>query len=216
MIAYRPDGLPATETLADLLGRLGGIRPSRVRLRPPPGTATFRDLLAERRRGKSFCELTERTLVDKPLGSPESLVGASLYGPLGSYIRGNWIGQVAACPTVRLAPDVVRIPDACFLSWERVPRGRARRGIPTLAPDLVIEVPRPSNTPGEIRRKLGEYSAAGTRMAWIIDHRERTVRVHEGPDRAVLLRDGDAHDGGDVLPGFRLDLTGWFGEALRD
>ena len=41
--------MAAIPTLADLLEELGGISPSRVRMRPPPGTATEQDVLADRR-----------------------------------------------------------------------------------------------------------------------------------------------------------------------
>jgi Uma2 family endonuclease len=42
---------------------------------------------------------------------------------------------------MRLFPGRVRIPDAAFISWARYPKGKRRRGeIPTVAPDLIVEV----------------------------------------------------------------------------
>ena len=38
------------ETMADVLDRLGGISPARVRMAPAPGTATADDLLAIEKR----------------------------------------------------------------------------------------------------------------------------------------------------------------------
>ena len=68
-----------------------------------------------------------------------------------------------------------------------------------------------SNTKKEIARKLGEYFASGTQLAWIVDPRTRTVRVHTSPTESTRL-DAEAGvlDGGDVLPGFRLPLADLF------
>src|SRR5438034_2089 len=65
--------LEPVETLADLLDRLGGIAPSRVRFHPLPGMATEADVLklleAPRKR---LCELVDGTLVEKAMGFRES------------------------------------------------------------------------------------------------------------------------------------------------
>ena len=67
-----------------------------------------------------------------------------------------------------------------------------------------------------IARKLGEYFASGTRLAWIVDPKTRTVRVHTSPTESTRLdADTGVLDGGDVLPGFRLPVADLFpgGEA---
>ncbi len=60
-----------------------------------------------------------------------------------------------------------------------------------------------SNTKAEIARKLAEYFAAGTRLAWVVDPKTETVRVHRAPRKFVVLRAGDVLDGGDVIPGLQ-------------
>jgi hypothetical protein len=66
---------PATiGTLADLLTRLGGIPPERVRFHPPPGTGTEQDVLDIHRREKRLCELVDGVLVEKGMGYRESLL----------------------------------------------------------------------------------------------------------------------------------------------
>jgi Uma2 family endonuclease len=117
---------------------------------------------------------------------------------------------------MRLFPGLVRIPDAAFISWERYPKKKRRRGeIPTVAPDLVVEVLSKDNTRGEMQRKLGEYFQAGVRLVWYVDPSKRTVRVYTAVDHSTLLREGDTLDGGDVLPGFSLSIRDWFAEAER-
>ena len=101
----------------------------------------------------------------------------------------------------------MRIPDVSFISWDRIPgRESPKEPVPDLAPDLAVEVLSESNTPAEMRRKVGEYFAAGARMVWLIDPRKRTARVYSSPDRSVLVRADQSLDGGDVLPGFSVGL----------
>ncbi len=52
-------------TLGDLLDRLGGISPDRVRMTPPPARATERDVSQIEVRENRLCELVDGTLVEK-------------------------------------------------------------------------------------------------------------------------------------------------------
>jgi len=61
-----------------------------------------------------------------------------------------------------------------------------------------------------MKRKLGEYSAAGVRLVWMVDPGQRTARVHTAVDQSVLIKKGQALDGGAVLPGFVLPLDELF------
>jgi hypothetical protein len=64
------------ETLADLLEQLGGIAPERVRFRPPPGTATEKDMLEVEAHEDRLCELVDGVLVEKAMGWRESLLAS--------------------------------------------------------------------------------------------------------------------------------------------
>jgi hypothetical protein len=80
------------ETVADLLERLGGIPPARVRLKPPPGTATVDDVVSIERSESRLFELVGGVLVEKVTGYRESLLAAYLIKVLGSYVdpRNLW------------------------------------------------------------------------------------------------------------------------------
>jgi Uma2 family endonuclease len=67
-----------------------------------------------------------------------------------------------------------------------------------------------SNTKAEIARKMNEYFVAGARLAWVVDPKTETVRVHQAPRKFVVLRAGDVLDGGDVLPGFQVPVRDLF------
>lgn len=105
--------------------------------------------------------------------------------------------------TTERDPDTVRVPDVSFVTHEHF------RQMPAWKPgdimhDLAIEVLSPSNRPKEITQKVAEYLAKGTRLAWIIDPKTRSVAVFAPDALPYRLGPGEFLDGGDVLPGFRL------------
>lgn len=203
-----PPILPTAEphTVADLIERLGNVPAERIRLRPAIGTATERDVIdaAENR----LCELVEGTLVEKAMGAAESqMAGLLIYHLLG-FVLPRRLGVVlGADGALRLAPGLVRIPDVAFIAFARLPGGRLpAEPIPSLAPDLAVEVLSRSNTPGEMARKLGESFAAGVRLVWIIDPEAKQAQSYTAADRFTIGEADGALDGGEVLPGFALPL----------
>jgi len=207
-----------SENLAELVERLGGIPLERIRMSPPPGTATEDDVLrSERMAEKRLCELIDGVLVEKPMAFRESMLAAYLIRIMGNFIAQYNSGIVTAPDGfVRLFVGRVRSPDVSFTSWNRLPgRKVPSQPIPTLAPDLVVEVLSPSNTEAEMKSKRREFFGVGTRLFWIADPETRTVRVYTDVDDVVTLAESEILDGGDVLPGFSLPLRDWFAELDR-
>jgi Protein of unknown function (DUF820). len=56
-----------------------------------------------------------------------------------------------------------------------------------------------------------DYLEAGTRSAWIVRPRTRTVTVYRSLREVQVLRPGDTLEGGDVLPGFAVPVESLFG-----
>ena len=52
--------------------------------------------------------------------------------------------------------------------------------------------------------------AAGSRLVWVFNPKRRTVAVYRSPLDVRIIAEADALDGGDVLPGFNLDLSKLF------
>jgi Uma2 family endonuclease len=210
-----PDSAPERPaTLADLLRRLGNIPARRVRLHPAPGTATERDVLLnnESKLKTAICELVDGTLVEKPMGWEESAIAVLISHFLVAFAKPRRLGTVlGADGMLRLVPGLVRVPDVSFLARGTLTRyQRGGQHIPSVAADLAVEVISKSNTKAEIARKLEEYFAAGTRLAWVVDPKTRTVRVHMAPREPVVLGAGDVLDGGDVLPRLRIPVRDVF------
>jgi Uma2 family endonuclease len=200
--------------MADLLQSLGGISPERVRLDPPPGTATEQDVLDIEAKENRLFELVDGVLVEKAMGFWESVLATAIAAALRAFVIPRKLGVVAGADgMVRLFPHIslIRMPDVVYVSNARLPAGK-RRPVPQLAPDLAVEVLSEGNTIAEMRRKRREYFKAGVRLVWIVNPKTRTIDVYTKVENPVTFREGQLLDGGDVLPGFMLDVTTLFAE----
>jgi Uma2 family endonuclease len=211
---------PTTATppnLKDLVERLGGIPLSRILVDPAPGTATEADVLEAERQFKRLYELVDGVLVEKDMGYVESLLAGALIQILRNFVVPRNLGLVSSPDgSVRLFPGLIRIPDVAFAKWDRFPDRRIpTEPIPSLAPDLVIEVLSESNTRPEMERKRGEYFRSGVQLVWEVDPDTRTVGVYTPDGSFNRLDSSQALDGGIVLPGFVLEIGELFSELDR-
>lgn len=207
--------IETVETLADLLAQLGGIAPERVLRHPAPGTATEADVVALRDSlAHRLCELIDGVLVEKAMGFRESYLALALAAILRQFVRQHRLGLVVGADgMMRLFPGRVRIPDAAFVAWDRLPGRRVpTEPIPAVAPNLAVEVWSPSNTSGEMALKRQEYFAAGVQLVWEVYPTSRTVQVFTAPEQSTTFQATDTLDGGSVLPGFTLPLQSLFEE----
>jgi Uma2 family endonuclease len=198
---------------AEWLAALGDVPLERIIFDPWPGTATEADLIQFVERDKRLCELIDQTLVEKPVGYLESYIAALLITYLNQFILPRRLGAVTGeAGMMRMVGGRVRLPDVAFVSIERLPgRQIPREPIPSIAPDLAVEILSESNTAAEIDQKLREYFQSGTRLAWVIDPRKEIVKVYHQPEKPtrVLERSGTL-DGEQVLAGFTLAVDDLF------
>lgn len=211
-MAVRANGAARFTYMDELLRDLGGIPPSRVRLDPPPGTATLRDLIRLWKAEGRMCELVDGTLVAKPMAFDESGVAVQVISALNPFVVQADLGIVTGEQgMMKLMPRLARAPDVSFVRWAQIPdRGARRAPVPDLYPDLAVEVLSKGNTRRELARKRKEYFLAGTRLVWQVNPRKRTVEVYTAPDEHATLTEADALDGGAVLPGFTLPVRALF------
>lgn len=208
--------IPSHWSAADLIVHLGGIPASRILMVPAPGTASLEDVVSRMRSGEDrVCELVDGVLVEKPMGSYESLVAALLIRLLGDWAEARQAGIVLGeAGALRILPDQVRVPDVSFIAWERFPGRRLpQEPVPAVVPDLAVEILSEGNTAEEMRRKVSDYLSAGVRLVWLIDPRRRTAVVHEPAAAGRTIAAEGELDGGMVLPGFRVPLAEVFRRA---
>jgi Uma2 family endonuclease len=202
------------ETLADLVHRLGDIPLERIRMQPPPGTAGLADVIDCEAKQGCLCELVDGVLVEKALGYREGIIEGAILEALRLYNRAKKLGVVTSASSMhQLQPNLVRLPDVGYAFWHRFPEGRVTDDpTPLIAPDLAVEVLSPRNTRREMERKRGEYFTSGTQQVWMVDLNDRTVTVYTSPEQFTVLHESDTLDGGALLPGFSLSLSGVFSE----
>jgi len=147
----------------------------------------------------------------------------SIYGQrLASYLdlfagtrNLGWVGGDMAAFKLEEYPDGgikgARVPDVFYVSYERLPRDASLSVIPTLAPDLAVEVISESEAHTEVLKKTQYYLDHGVRQVWHLIPALREIHVFAPGDRAgTILGDQDALSGGELLPGFSIPVRAVF------
>jgi Uma2 family endonuclease len=132
---------------------------------------------------------------------------------IGGFVKANDLGVVCGAETgfiVERDPDSVLGADVAFISHERLAKIENPDKFGPFAPDLAVEVLSPGNRPGEITEKVALYFGAGARAVWVFNPKKRTTAVYASPTDVCILSENDTLDGGEVLPGFTLELSKLF------
>jgi Uma2 family endonuclease len=141
------------------------------------------------------------------------IVCARVATALTTFVEANELGIVLGAETgfvVERDPDSVLGADAAFVSYERLATIENFDKFCPFAPDLAVEVMSPSNTAREMDEKVALYFAAGARAVWVFNPKKRTTAVYTSPTGVRVLSERDVLDGGEVLPGFGLELSKLF------
>ena len=101
-----------------------------------------------------------------------------------------------------------RSPDASWIPksrWDRLTQGE-KESFTEICPEFVIELRSPSHRVTDIKEKMDEYIANGSRLGWLLDPIENRAFIYrpgqppEGIDKPGIL------SGDPVLPGFKFDF----------
>lgn len=131
--------------------------------REPTRLLTDDELL--RMPGLDPCELVAGRVVPMtPTNPTHGRIEANVAAALKHFARAQNLGVVMAGEvgvfTAR-NPDTVRAADVLFLSHDRNSRRERQERFLDVAPELTVEILSPTDRPEQVRRKLGEYFAAG-------------------------------------------------------
>jgi len=151
-----------------------------------------------------------------PAGFEHCHIETTLTLKLGEHIRKARLGRLfVGDPGFIVArnPDLVRAPDAAFVSQARLEQTGVPKQYYTGPPDLAIEIVSPGDTLYEIEEKVDDYLTAGTRLVWVVNPRRRTVTVYRPGTRADILREADQLTGEEVIPGFACQVGELFADA---
>jgi Uma2 family endonuclease len=172
---------------------------------------TDEELMALPQDGKKY-ELLGGNLVMSPTGFQHGYIASRLVAALLDHALKHRVGIVVDSSTgFRMRNGDCLSPDVSFVRKERL---RGRKPIPSRffagAPDLAVEVRSPKESLPLMKAKLAQYFANGTRLAWVVEPRTRTVSVYHSAGRCKILRSGERLDGEGILPGFTLPIVDLF------
>ncbi|MEO0514302.1 MAG: Uma2 family endonuclease [Planctomycetota bacterium] len=104
--------------------------------------------------------------------------------------------------------QTVRAPDIAFIQTDRLPTNLT--GYSEVMPDLVVETISPNETVPETAKKTAWWLKQGVRLVWNVDPETKQVTAHHPDGQARVYAEDQTLDGGQVLPGFTLDLAKLF------
>lgn len=176
-------------------------------------------LAADLPEGKSELVRGELRMTPTP-AVPHGRAATNLVILLGVHVRQQRLGMVFGDSVgyeLTQFPHTVRVPDASFVSGERLPTEgvHARERLLKFPPDLAIEVLSPSEGAAELEEKLHDYMLAGTSLIWIVDPARRTIMTIPADAPARWLSEGDTVDAGTVVPGFSCPVAEVFDGIAR-
>ncbi len=98
------------------------------------------------------------------------------------------------------------VPDVAYLSYERISFDDDEAAeIPTVAPNVVVEVLSPGQTMDDLAEKLRIYLAAGVELAIYVDPRRELAVLHDRTESKAITRgETIVHP---ALPGFAIPLA---------
>jgi len=145
-----------------------------------------------------------------PTGSDTGYRNQDMSGQLWLWNRQTKLGVVFDSSSgFKLPNDADRSPDASWVKLERwqTLTPKEREGFAPLCPDFVVELRSKSDNMEPLREKMREYMANGAILGWLIDRKNQKVEIYRQNQDVEILDNPRTLSGGDVLPGFVLDLT---------
>lgn len=165
-------------------------------------------------RDRPMPELVDGVLIDRPKGIERDSIACQIMVLIGNQVAKKNLGVVngSRCgfQIFEDDPEKVRVSDASFTSRERISRDRLAQGHARVAPNLIVEVTSLDGSADQLESKINDYLTAGVMLIWVVYPISQTVIVHRANGSLNRLQANDILDGGDVLPGFEVEVSRLF------
>jgi Uma2 family endonuclease len=151
-------------------------------------------------------------VVVTPTKSKHGELALELGRLIGNFVREHNLGKTFGAETgflMQADPPEVRAEDVAFISASRTAQIDPDEWLP-FPPDLAVEIVSEYERAADIRRKAQSYMERGTRLLLIVYPDTKLIDAYRPGQPVLTLGTADALDGGDVLPGFRLDVGALF------
>jgi Uma2 family endonuclease len=149
-------------------------------------------------------------IVMSPVGGVRGGREADLITDVQIWNRRTGLGQVFSSSTIfRLPSGAKRSPDVAWIEHHRwnalTPEEQEK--FPPIAPDFVIELRSRTDALEVLRAKMQEYIDNGVKLGWLINPQDQQVEIYEPGKPVVTLPLPTTLSGGDLLPGFKLEMA---------
>jgi Uma2 family endonuclease len=131
----------------------------------------------------------------------------------GNFVNEHDLGRVLSNDSgviTERGPDTVRGADACYYSYERLPKGPLEKGYGPEVPELVVEVRSSTDRWRDIHEKITEYLHAGVLVVIVLDPGLSTAHVFGADDPPRTLGPEDEMVLPGILEGFRVRVGRFF------
>lgn len=152
-------------------------------------------------------------VVEAPGNSYLSALATRIQVALGTFLKGkNW-GHLTGESRLYEVAGERYAPDVACISKSSQPELTDKGAIP-VPPELAVEIIADEMNAQEqrqLRIKTANYLSAGT-LVWVVCPVSQVVEVYQPRQRVQIIDKSGAVDGGNVLPGFTLDVQTIFSE----
>lgn len=171
--------------------------------------ADFENFISLPENRERLFELIDGEIVEKMVTQEHGILAATFATYLNVHVWQNPTGRVAVEARHRPINDNTndRLPDVSFVSDLTKPV--VRKGAVLFMPDLAIEIKSPDDTFKQMRATARYYIAHGVKLVWLVFPEQRVIEVYT-PDDEFVLGEDEILTGGDVLPGFSLNVRDLF------
>jgi len=154
-------------------------------------------------------ELIHGEIIEKMPTQLHAYIIALLTTAIMNHLTDHPIGKVLVEARYHIPDDQhnARIIDLSFITHEK--GTLVEEGAAPYMPDLAVEVQSPGQTEKLMLEKARYYLANGTDTVWLIYPKKQIVEVLTTTERHLLVA-ADTLNGGDVLPGFALQIDRLF------
>jgi Uma2 family endonuclease len=153
---------------------------------------------------------TGELIIMSPTGGNTGKRNVKLTTQLDLWNTRTQLGEVFDSSTGFTLPNGAdRSPDAAWVRkdrWQALTPEQQDQFVP-LCPDFVVELMSPSDSLDRTRKKMLEYLENGTQLGWLINRKLQQIEIYCPGQAVEILTAPTTLSGGEVLPGFVLDLS---------
>ena len=148
-------------------------------------------------------------IIMSPTGSEGGNYNAELTTDFGIWNRQAKLGKIFDSSTgFKLPNGATRAPDTAWVKqarWDAL-TPKQRKGFAPICPDFVLELASETDDIEMLQAKMQEYLDNGCSLGWLIDPKTRQVEMYRSDQEVEVLQNPESLSGGEVLPGFTLNL----------